>query len=160
VLDLLGSVRLGRGDPAEAESLYRQAFELRRRRLGEEHVELARSERHLAVVRLAAGDLPAARELVERALGRLRRAKLPGDWSIADAESILGAVLAAEGDLAAAEPLLLASYRALVESRGEQAAVTREAGRRLAAFREKRGRPGEAASSRGPDDLRPAPILP
>ena len=133
VLDLLGSVRFARGDAREAEALFTRALELRRRRLGEASPDLANSERNLAELRLAAGDLPEARRLAGQALSRLRRAKRPDDWHIADVESILGAVLAAEGRLPEARPLLSASYRTLVRTRGEHAAVTREALRRLQA---------------------------
>ncbi len=133
ILDLLGSVRFAQGDPQEAEALYTRALELRRRRLGEQSADLARSERNLAELRLAAGNRAEARRLAEKALSRLQRAKRPDDWHIADVESILGAVLAAEGKPAAAEPLLAASYRTLVRTRGEHAAVTRDAGRRLEA---------------------------
>jgi tetratricopeptide (TPR) repeat protein/tRNA A-37 threonylcarbamoyl transferase component Bud32 len=133
VLDLLGSVRFARGDAREAEALFTRALELRRRRLGEQSAELARSERNLAEVRLAAGDREEARRLAEKALSRLRGAKRPDDWHIADVESILGAVLAAEGRRTEAGPLLAASYRTLARTRGEHAAVTRDARRRLQA---------------------------
>ena len=135
ILDLLGSVRFAQGDPREAEALFTRALELRRSRLGEQSADLARSERNLAELRLAAGDRAEARRLAEKALARLRRAKRPDDWHIADVESILGAVLVAEGKPAAAEPLLAASYRTLATVRGEHAAVTRDARRRLEALR-------------------------
>jgi serine/threonine-protein kinase len=132
ILDLLGSVRFAQGDVTEAEALFTRGLEIRRKRLGEGHADLARSERNLAELRLAAGDRKEARRLAERALARLRQTKIQDDWHIADVESILGAVLEAEGRPAEAGPLLRASYGALVRLRGEHAAVTRDARRRLA----------------------------
>ena len=137
VLDLLGNVRLARGDPAEAETLYRRALELRRRRL-RRRARGARTASEQQPGGPAAGpgqDVVEARELAEKALARLRRAALPGDWRVADAgEPPGGGAGEHEGRRREAGPLLRESYRTLASTRGGYATATREAWQRLSAF--------------------------
>ena len=62
-----------RGDPEAGEPLIREALEIRRRTLGEDHPFVAVSLNELAGARLALGDVAGATALFERALALRRR---------------------------------------------------------------------------------------
>ena len=61
------------GKFAEAEALHRQALEMQRKLLGEEHPEVATSLNHLAVVLQHQGKLAEAEQLYRQALEMQRK---------------------------------------------------------------------------------------
>ncbi|MEM8929950.1 MAG: tetratricopeptide repeat protein, partial [Acidobacteriota bacterium] len=135
VLDLLGSVLLSNGEPDRAELRFRQALDIRRRRLGEDHVQVARTQSRLAAALLAREATPevldTAAILLDRAFETLSRETPEHDWRRADVESLLGALWLAEGRPDRAEPCLRDGYERLRAVRGEHAVQTRDARQRL-----------------------------
>ena len=75
----------------------------------------------------------------------IRRRNYPaGHFLISSAESILGEHLAIAGKFDQAEPMLLASEKALVASRGESTQIVKDARGRIARMYEAWGKPDEA----------------
>jgi hypothetical protein len=80
----------------------------------------------------AAEALPLLRD----GLSIRERKLVPGSWQIDVARSVMGACLAALGAREEAEPLLVAGYEGLLQSQGPSHRRTRDAERRLQAFRD------------------------
>lgn len=104
------------GDVKDAETLVREALDLRLQHFGEGHPQVARSLDNLGNLRLAAGDLGEARPLLERALA-IRSATLPPRHpGIVESQTSLATTALAEGDALEAERGFAAVVQAL-ESR-------------------------------------------
>jgi tetratricopeptide (TPR) repeat protein len=102
-----------KGDYAAAEPLYREALAMRRKLLGDEHPDVARSLDNLATLLREKGDYAAAEPLYREAL-EIRRAKLPvGHPDTIAAEAGLGRTLAKLGRYAEAEGFLQDAYGAI-----------------------------------------------
>ncbi len=126
------------GRHEEAEPLFREGLETRRRLLGPDHPDVATSESSLGQLLLARGDAASAEVSLRECL-RIRRSALPsGHWQIATSASALGECLTRMGRVAEAESLLRESYETLKAAFGDEHARTREARRRLDAWRETR----------------------
>lgn len=89
---------------ADAEPLYRRAFEIRLAKLGEKHGDTARSLRQLAALAMARGALSEAEALARRSLD-IQRAASPGAMELAWALNAMAEVLAAQGKAFDADPL-------------------------------------------------------
>ena len=140
---------LAQGDVGRAESLAREAMEIRRKALGESHADFGASLMTLGSIRLAAGAGEEAEELLRRGLAILAKALPAGNWRIAEAESRLGACLATRGQAKEAEPLLVDGYEGLLRGRGAQNAQDRGGSRsELVAFYEGQGNATAAAGYR------------
>ena len=90
---------------ADAEPLYRRAFEIRLARLGEKHGATARSLRQLAALTMARGALADAETLARRSLDIQRTVSPAPDMELAWALNALAEVLAAQGKAFDADPL-------------------------------------------------------
>lgn len=126
LLDTVGRVYVSLGQFELAEQHLRQALEVRRRSLGEVHVDVATSLNHLAEALYGRGDYAAATAMARQGL-TLRR-KLLGNEHVAVAESLnnLAAALAGQGDATAAEALFreaLAINRRLLGSEHRDVAL-------------------------------------
>ncbi|MDR6853094.1 tetratricopeptide (TPR) repeat protein [Sphingomonas sp. BE123] len=89
---------------ADAEPLYRRAFEIRLAKRGETHGDTARSLRQLAALAMARGALTEAEALARRSLD-IQRTASPGQMELAWALNALAEVLAAQGKAFDADPL-------------------------------------------------------
>ncbi len=114
-----------------AERRFVQALEIRRRRLGPDHLRVAVLEADLADLLLERGDVETAGILIAGALATLHRHKPEGDPILAEAQSVYGAYLAARGRRAEAEVCLRSSLGTLEAIRGANSLPTRQARRRL-----------------------------
>jgi tetratricopeptide (TPR) repeat protein len=101
----LGILRRQQGDFAEAARLYRRALDIRERKEGPNHPDVAATLNNLAAVEALQGHYEEAKPLLERALS-IRR-KTFGDEDVLTAESLnnLALLYAAQGNAVAAEPL-------------------------------------------------------
>jgi serine/threonine-protein kinase len=116
LMDTIGRVYRGLGLYDSAAPLLEQALQIRRRRLGQDHLDVAASLHNLGALWQYKGDYKAAEPLLRQAL-ELRRKRLGSEHPLV-AESLLylGSLLRDKGDYKAAEPLLreaLASQRQL-----------------------------------------------
>lgn len=83
-----------KGDLQGAEELYRKALEIREKRLGNNHPEVATTLNNLGLLRVLQGDLAGAEQLLRRSL-EARRSQLGEQHSLVPASLInLGSVLA------------------------------------------------------------------
>ncbi len=105
LLDTLGTVYASFGQFDQAEPHLRSALDMRRRLLGDEHVDVAASLNNVAIVLHAKGEFAAAEPLYREAL--VQRRKLLGHehTDVATSLNNLAALLYAMGDYAAAEPM-------------------------------------------------------
>jgi len=101
----LGILRRQQGEFAEAARFYRRALDIRERKEGPNHPDVAATLNNLAAVEALQGHYEEAKPLLERALS-IRR-KTFGDKSVLTAESLnnLALLYAAQGNAVAAEPL-------------------------------------------------------
>jgi tetratricopeptide (TPR) repeat protein len=101
----LAILRRQQGDAAEAERLYRQALEIRERKEGPNHPDVAVILNNLAALAAAQRHYDAAQPLLERAL-TIRQTAL-GNAHVLTVESLnnLALLYAAQGNATAAEPL-------------------------------------------------------
>jgi eukaryotic-like serine/threonine-protein kinase len=99
----LGELRLDQRRLGEAEALYNEALEIRRRVLGPEHLEVAEALRNLSSLRHLQGDMGAAEQLARRVVEVRRRLLGEDDVRVAHALTDLGRVHLFQGDLEAAE---------------------------------------------------------
>ncbi len=105
LLDTLGTVYASFGQYDQAKPPLRRALDMRRRLLGDEHVDVAASLNNVAIVLHAKGEFAAAEPLYREAL--VQRRKLLGHehTDVATSLNNLAALLYAMGDYAAAEPM-------------------------------------------------------
>ncbi len=146
-LDQLGSVLHRKGEHAAARGPLEEALTMRRKLLDEGHMEIASSLRNLAILYADLGDAAKAEPMARQAVEILGRALPPGDWRVHGARSVHGACLTGLGRHQEAETLLLESYEALRDLRGEDASATRETRERLIELYRRSGRPEQAAAS-------------
>jgi tetratricopeptide (TPR) repeat protein len=101
----------------EAEVLYRQVLEARRRVLVPEHPRIARVLASLGELKLGQEDYREAESLLRQAV-QIRETATPNGWERFDAQNLLGAAVAGQHRYAEAEPLLLSGYRGLSQRQG------------------------------------------
>jgi tetratricopeptide (TPR) repeat protein len=106
-------------DYLAAEPLFREAMEIRRRALGEEHPDYAASLHNLAVLYQAMGKHQAADPLSRKAIEIERRTLGEEHPTYAQSLRVLAGLYLDEGDYAAAEPLCRAALGILHKSLGE-----------------------------------------
>ncbi len=104
-LDYLATLRQGRGEYAQAESLFVEALAIRRRALGEEHPETAESLNNLGVLLDTQGRYDQGRPLVEQSLRLRERLLGPRHPEVAQSLNNLAVAAWAQGDAAAADSL-------------------------------------------------------
>jgi eukaryotic-like serine/threonine-protein kinase len=90
---------------AEAESLYRQALQIQRRQLGDDHPVLVHGLHSLAAVLGARGDFPAAEALLRDVIALKSRIYGPHSGRVANTTAVLAGQYLAQGRLAEAELL-------------------------------------------------------
>ncbi|HZF07533.1 MAG TPA: serine/threonine-protein kinase [Thermoanaerobaculia bacterium] len=105
VLDAIGQVGLGLGQPAAAQPLLERALALRRRASGADSPEYAESLEHLASLRYERSDLAGALALLRQALAIERRRLPAGDVAVAKTLNLMGQMLTDTGTPAEIEPL-------------------------------------------------------
>jgi tetratricopeptide (TPR) repeat protein len=105
VLDALGQVGLGLGQPAEAQPLLEQALALRYRSLGKDAPEYAESLEHVASLRYDRSDLPGAIALLRQALAIERRELPASAVAVAKTLNEMGRMLVDTRPPAEVEPL-------------------------------------------------------
>ena len=99
----LGRLRMDQRRLDEADALYAEALEIRRRIHGGEHEEIAESLRDLSTLRHLQGDMGAAEELARETLEMRRRLFGNEHPAVAAARTDLGRVHLFQGNLAAAD---------------------------------------------------------
>lgn len=131
LLHFLALAHFGQGAPSEAEPLFEEALDLRRRHLEPPSLELVKSLNHVGWLRLARRDFPAAEALFEEALEAHRG--FPGGETEDLAHSLRGLALATDGrgDHRAAEALLRRAVAILREVDGPRNLLVADALRDL-----------------------------
>jgi tetratricopeptide (TPR) repeat protein/tRNA A-37 threonylcarbamoyl transferase component Bud32 len=109
-----GTMYQRQGKFALAEANIKDALAGRRRTLGSNHPETMEGAADLALALLSQGKFVESERLAREAL-EFNRKKSPEDWPRFRAESLLGASLSGQKKYREAEPLLIGSYRAMVE---------------------------------------------
>lgn len=132
------------GRHAEAARWARDVLTLRGGSLTDAHPAVSGSLAILGRALVGLDSLSVAEPLLREALEIRREVYPPGHFTIASSESILGEYLARAGRYEEAEALLLAAERDLIDSRGEEAPIIRDARGRLVWLYEAWGRPDEA----------------
>jgi len=123
----LGLLRLDLGQIAEAERDLRDALDIYAHSLPPEHPYVASALTGLARAQLDRGaDLERVEPALRKALGIAEKSFAADSPTLAAAQSALRRLLLSSGRAAEAEPLLRASYPALVRTQGESAAITRQ----------------------------------
>jgi tetratricopeptide (TPR) repeat protein len=109
----LAILRRQQGEFADAGKLYRKALEIRERKEGPHHPDVATTLNNLAGLEAARGNYAAAQPMLERAL-TIRQTAL-GNEHVLTAQSMnnLALLYAAQGNAAAAEPLYQQAISAL-----------------------------------------------
>ncbi|VTT97339.1 serine threonine protein kinase : Probable serine/threonine protein kinase OS=Blastopirellula marina DSM 3645 GN=DSM3645_26589 PE=4 SV=1: Pkinase: TPR_12: TPR_12: TPR_10: TPR_10 [Gemmataceae bacterium] len=106
LLDCIGNVYLDQGRVREAEPLLNEAIQLRRKRFGDDHVEMASSLQSMGVLHISTGEFERAGPELERAL-ELRRKYLDDDHVlVADTLFYLGLQRLVYGEFPQAERYL------------------------------------------------------
>jgi len=146
--------QMRKGDLQGTESHLRNALDLHRRSVGEEHGNTIEMRLSIAVVLCLKGDAAAAEPMLRdvAAMGEPARRVLAGrilklEWLRCYAMSLLGGALAAEGKYAEAEPLLVRGFEGM-DPPEAHAARKREALERIVKLYEAWGKPGNAAEWR------------
>ncbi|MEM8963273.1 MAG: tetratricopeptide repeat protein, partial [Acidobacteriota bacterium] len=121
----------GGGARAAPPRLYTEALAIRRRLLGDDHLNVAFLRADLANLMTERGELDTAAVLFSRVFGPLDRERPPGDAGRAHVESVYGNFLATRGEMAAARVCLEAGYDALLDIRGPDTLPVRDAKLRL-----------------------------
>jgi serine/threonine protein kinase/tetratricopeptide (TPR) repeat protein len=145
-LNNLGNVLQAEGKTGEAERCYREALSIADAVAGSDPKIRATFMRNLASVLVAEGKAAEAEAKAREALSIFRAKQPPTHWRIADTESVLGSCLTALGRFEEAEPLLLASYPALENDKGDGAKHAAEARQRIVELYTKWGRPERLAA--------------
>jgi tetratricopeptide (TPR) repeat protein len=145
----LGDIYRKRQKYSQAEALYGEALEVRRRVLGPLHRDTLASLTSLAEVKLQLQKYTEAEGLLREAVASREKAT-PDSWERYHAQSLLGSVLARQRRYDAAEPLLLAGYQGLTERAAgipapDRSAYVGQAGDRIARLYQDWGKPDKAA---------------
>ena len=113
-----GAMYQRQGKFAQAETNIAQALAGRRRTLGSDHPETMQGAADLALALLSQRKFVESERLAREALA-FNRKKNPDDWPRLRAESLLGASLSGQKKYRDAEPLLIDSFRGMVERKGK-----------------------------------------
>jgi serine/threonine protein kinase len=153
---------LDQGDLMEAEQLFRDARAILRLRLGEEHKTVGDAMLGLALVTLARGNPEYSENLLSQVRTIYRKVCSDDAWSLASADSALGACLTELGRYDEAEPLVVESYRVMMDRRGAGDRYVDEARNRVVRLYEAWGKAEQAAQWREtpPVDDNPVPQNP
>jgi len=143
-LNNLGRVFQAEKKPAEAERYYREALSIAAV-MSDPDPNQAAYLRNLASVLIQEGN-PGEAEVKAREALSIFRAKKSTSWRVADTESVLGSCLTELGRFREAEPLLLESYTALQNDKGDGAKHAAEARQRIVELYTKWGRPERLAA--------------
>ncbi|MCP3963916.1 MAG: serine/threonine protein kinase [bacterium] len=146
VLDLLGDVLAAQGKVEDAEKRYNQVLAMRKKLLGDEHLDVGVTKKNLANL-LARREPDRAHELVTQALDVLRGTQTRR-WQAADAESVLGLLLMDAENYEEAADYLVRGYEGLAEIRGANSYRTQRALDRVIELYDKWGKSEEAARYR------------
>ena len=144
----LASVLRDSGQLMEAEQELFQVLDADRTTFGEDHPFIADDLRKIANVQDRMGKLDAAEKHYREALEIQRKTFAEDSWQVATTKSLLGGCLAKQGDNEKAEPLLLLSYKIIVNTFGEDHPRSKAIRGRIVTFYEAWGRPEEAARYR------------
>ncbi|WP_082738163.1 MULTISPECIES: tetratricopeptide repeat protein [unclassified Sphingomonas] len=107
---------------ADAEPLYRRAFEIRLAKHGEKHGDTARSLRQLAALAMARSAFTEAEALARRSLD-IQRTVSPAQMELAWALNALAEVLAAQGKAFEADPLFAEAVTIARQTRDTDLAI-------------------------------------
>ncbi len=140
LLKNLADLHLRLGDLPAAEVSYRESLEMIEETFGASHYAILVNLAGLASVRLRQGDAPGAEALLRAWLSEYGPT-LGSTYYRGLGDTVLGEALTAQGRLAEAEPLLLSSYRAILEHQGPGSSKTRAAHRRLVELYSAWGKP-------------------
>ena len=110
---------MAQGDYARAEPLYRQALEIRKKALGENHPDYATSLNNLAALYQAQGDYARAEPLFRQALEIRKKALGENHPDYATSLNNLAVLYKAQGDYARAEPLFRQALEIRKKALGE-----------------------------------------
>jgi tetratricopeptide (TPR) repeat protein len=131
----LARARRQAGDRAEAERLYRESLELRRKKLRAGHPQIADSLVGLGLVLAETGRAAEAEVVIQEALAALTPTFPEGHWQVDWAGYALGVAVAAQGRVAEAEARLTAGAAGLRSKLGGASPRAREAVAALARLR-------------------------
>jgi serine/threonine protein kinase/Tfp pilus assembly protein PilF len=145
-LNNLGNVFQAEEKIVDAERCYREALSIADAAPGLDPKIRAIFLRNLASVLVVEGKAAEAEARAREALSVFRAKQPPTYWRIADTESVLGSCLTALGHFEEAEKLLLASYPALENDKGDGAKHAAEARQRIVELYTKWGRPERVAA--------------
>ncbi len=148
----LGRVLHDAGRIEEALLLYIEAYEMRHKLVGADHLHVSLSRLDLARAHLDLGRLDRAAAYLEPAWEWLRRQ--PPELvqtALSRADGLRGGILQAEGRFAEAEPLLLASYSVAADARRVSGLYTRRALGRLESLYRAWERPERLAAVLAPE---------
>ncbi len=140
----LAALFLDRTRYREAEQLFREALQIRRRTLGPDHYFTAEAINNLGVCLGIQGRYDEAEPLLREALETRRRLLGEDHPWVAHGYNNLGKLMQRKGDFAAAEPLLREGLRLRLESAGGDNAEVVRLKRNLAEFLRDKGDYAEA----------------
>jgi hypothetical protein len=136
---------------AQAEPLFTQVHEVRRRVLGPDHLDTTNALAALGIIRLCQRRYDEAESLLRESI-RLLEKKNPDAWEIYNRETLLGLTLAGESKFPDAEALMIAGYEGLVKRNSRipwaSRVVVHQAGERIVRFYQQWGQPERAAEWR------------
>ncbi|HEX7114147.1 MAG TPA: serine/threonine-protein kinase [Steroidobacter sp.] len=132
------------GEFAEAERLLRESVAALEAELGSDHLYTGIATASLGRSVTAAGRPDEGLELLRKGLAVLKKELPAGHWRIHSVQADIAAALGTRGDFAAAEKLLLDSYAALREQKGENDYSTVEAREYLRRLYTAWGKPEQA----------------
>ena len=119
LLNNLGLMHYLSGKPADAEPLFKEALELRRRILPPDHPDIAQTLTNLGLLYKDQQRTTEAADMLEAALTIRRRALRPDHIKIAQAQHNLAMVRQQAGDFAQAQSLFESALRRLRDAVGE-----------------------------------------
>jgi tetratricopeptide (TPR) repeat protein len=111
-LDNFGAVSMARGNPCDAEPLFRESLAMSRRLFDDQSPLVASTLNNLAEALQKQGRSTEAETLAREALAVWERTE-PNAWQGSATRFQVGVSLAAQGKFAEAEPLLLAGYEGM-----------------------------------------------
>ncbi len=129
----------------EAAKWSREVLKLRGKSLPETHLAISTAMGVLGRSLGPMDSLDAAEGYLRESLELRRKTLPPGHWALASSESILGAHYTLARRFDEAEALLVPAEKKLVEARGEDAPVVKDARTRIVALYTAWGKPAEAA---------------
>lgn len=147
VLNNQAGLREFLGDLEAAETLYRHAFEMKRRLYGSNHPELAAVSGNLAATLAELGRVAEAEALYRQALEQQQRQHPRESPEVARALNNLAVLLRDAGDLEAAEPLLRESLEIRLQLVGAEHPAVAVVQNNLAHLEQQQGRFQAAAAA-------------